>query len=118
MYHGGEDRVLLRALLHGRQHPLDLQPVREGRRGLCAGGDGVDEVAGLVHEGVLVPEAVANELSAAGAPGIVREWITTPPAWVDVRPVTSEALSRITDDLTLVSERQSRSPKQRTLICF
>ena len=25
---------------------------------------------------VLLPEAVASELSAAGAPGVVREWIT------------------------------------------
>ena len=50
---------------------------------------------------VLVPEPVASELSAAGAPGVVREWITKPPAWVDVRPVTSEAVSTITDDLDL-----------------
>ena len=43
---------------------------------------------------VLVPEPVASELSAAGAPGVVREWITKPPTWVDVRPVTPEAVSR------------------------
>ena len=36
---------------------------------------------------VLVPEPVANELSAVGAPAVVREWITKPPHWVDVRPV-------------------------------
>lgn len=50
---------------------------------------------------VLVPEPVASELSAAEAPGIVREWITKPPTWVDVRPVTPEAVSTITDDLDL-----------------
>ena len=50
---------------------------------------------------VLVPEPVARELSAAGAPDIVREWIAKPPTWVDVRPVTPEALSMITDDLDL-----------------
>ena len=48
---------------------------------------------------VLVPEPVAGELSAAGAPAVVREWITKPPTWVDVRPVASEAVSTITDDL-------------------
>lgn len=48
---------------------------------------------------VLVPEAVASELSATGAPGIVRAWITKPPTWVDVRPVSSAAVSTITDDL-------------------
>jgi predicted nucleic acid-binding protein len=31
---------------------------------------------------VLVPLPVASELSAAGAPGTVREWITTPPTTV------------------------------------
>ena len=50
---------------------------------------------------VLVPEPVASELSAAGAPAIVREWITKPPTWVDVRPVTPDAVSMITDDLDL-----------------
>jgi predicted nucleic acid-binding protein len=50
---------------------------------------------------VLVPEPVASELSAAGAPGVVREWITKPPTWVDVRPVTPEAVSTITNDLDL-----------------
>jgi predicted nucleic acid-binding protein len=50
---------------------------------------------------VLVPEPVASELSAAGAPAIVREWISTPPAWVEVRPVPSDAVSMITDDLDL-----------------
>jgi predicted nucleic acid-binding protein len=50
---------------------------------------------------VLVPEPVASELSAAGAPAVVREWITKPPTWVDVRPVTPDAVSMITDDLDL-----------------
>jgi len=46
-----------------------------------------------------VPEPVAKELSAAGAPAIMREWITAPPAWVDVRPAAPEVVSMITDDL-------------------
>src|SRR5215207_4169436 len=48
---------------------------------------------------VLVPEPVASELSAAGAPAVVREWITEPPTWVDVRPVPPDVVSMITDDL-------------------
>jgi predicted nucleic acid-binding protein len=48
---------------------------------------------------VLVPEPVANELSAAGAPAVVREWITESPTWVDVRPVPPDVVSMITDDL-------------------
>jgi predicted nucleic acid-binding protein len=50
---------------------------------------------------VLVPGPVASELSAAGAPAVVRDWITKPPTWVDVRPVPSEAVSMISDDLDL-----------------
>lgn len=50
---------------------------------------------------VLVPEPVAGELSAAAAPTVVREWMTKPPAWVEVRPVPSDAVSMITDDLDL-----------------
>jgi predicted nucleic acid-binding protein len=50
---------------------------------------------------VLVPEPVASELSADGVPAIVREWIIKPTTWGDVRPVTPEALSTITDDLDL-----------------
>lgn len=48
---------------------------------------------------VLVPEPVASELSAASAPSVVREWITDPPTWVDVRPVPPDVVSMITDDL-------------------
>ena len=50
---------------------------------------------------VLVPEPVAGELSAAGAPAVVRDWITKPPTWVDVRAVSADVVSMITDDLDL-----------------
>ncbi len=50
---------------------------------------------------VVVPEVVASELSAAGAPGVVREWITEPPSWVDVRPLLPGAVEAITDDIDL-----------------
>ena len=48
---------------------------------------------------VLVPEPVAAELSAAAASAVVREWMRKPPTWVEVRPVPSDAVSTITDDL-------------------
>lgn len=50
---------------------------------------------------VCVPEAVAAELSAVGAPRIVRDWISGPPSWVEVLPVAPEAVEAITDDLDL-----------------
>jgi predicted nucleic acid-binding protein len=50
---------------------------------------------------VVVPESVASGLSATGAPAVVREWITKPPTWVDVRSVPPDAVSMISDDLDL-----------------
>jgi predicted nucleic acid-binding protein len=57
------------------------------------------ELLGRFYGQVLVPEPVASELSAAGAPAM-REWISTPPTWVEVR-LSSDAVSMITDDLDL-----------------
>ena len=50
---------------------------------------------------VLVPDAVAKELSSACAPPIVRNWIEQPPSWADVVPVGPEAVKAITDELDL-----------------
>lgn len=50
---------------------------------------------------VLVPEPVAGELSAAAAPAVVRDWMRKPPTWVEVRPVPSDAVAMITDDLDI-----------------
>jgi predicted nucleic acid-binding protein len=50
---------------------------------------------------VLVPEAVAHELSVSSTPDVVRDWIAVPPSWVDVRPLAPEAVAAITDDLDL-----------------
>ena len=50
---------------------------------------------------VVVPEAVASELSNAAAPGVVSEWIAAPPSWLEVRLVAPEVLAAITDDLDL-----------------
>ena len=48
-----------------------------------------------------MPEAVASELSNAAAPRVVSEWIAAPPSWLEVRPVATEVLGAITDDLDL-----------------
>jgi predicted nucleic acid-binding protein len=48
---------------------------------------------------VLVPDLVAGEFTTVGAPEVVREWMANPPMWVEVRPVTADAISLITDDL-------------------
>jgi len=50
---------------------------------------------------VIVPSVVAGELSAESAPTIVRDWITSPPTWIDVLSVAPEDLATVTDDLDL-----------------
>jgi predicted nucleic acid-binding protein len=50
---------------------------------------------------VVIPDAVANELRAAGSPSTVRNWIAHLPEWVVVTPVPQEEIESITDDLDL-----------------
>jgi predicted nucleic acid-binding protein len=60
--------------------------------------------AQLLHDfycRVIVPDAVAEELTAAAAPRVVREWMTGPPSWIDLRLVPSEVIATITDDLDM-----------------
>jgi predicted nucleic acid-binding protein len=50
---------------------------------------------------VTIPEAVANELRAAGSPLNVSTWIARPPEWVVITAVRDEQIKSITDDLDL-----------------
>jgi predicted nucleic acid-binding protein len=34
---------------------------------------------------VVIPQAVANELSASEAPSVVRNWIAYPPSWLQIQ---------------------------------
>ena len=36
---------------------------------------------------VVIPQIVANELSATGSPSVVQSWIAQPPDWLDIQPV-------------------------------
>ena len=47
---------------------------------------GVAHVLQPLYTRVIVPETGAEELKGAGAPAVVRAWITQPPDWLDVRP--------------------------------
>ena len=66
---------------------------------------------------VVVPDAVAAELIAPGAPDVVRSWRSHAPPWVEVLPVASEAVSAVTDDLDLGERVAIASPKSCALIC-
>lgn len=48
---------------------------------------------------MVVPDAVAAELIAPGAPDVVRSWMSHAPPWVEVLPVASEAVAAVRDDL-------------------
>jgi predicted nucleic acid-binding protein len=50
---------------------------------------------------VVVPDAVATELTAPTTPGVVREWILRAPSWVNVTAVDPEQVQNVTDDLDL-----------------
>ena len=58
----------------------------------------IDEIAVLatLFEKVFVPETVIGELLHQAAPAVVRDWAMTPPAWLEIVPV-----SPTTDDRAL-----------------
>jgi predicted nucleic acid-binding protein len=50
---------------------------------------------------VLVPDAVASELTRPSAPNAVRGWMSQPPEWLRVVPVEKERVQQVTDELDL-----------------
>jgi predicted nucleic acid-binding protein len=50
---------------------------------------------------VAIPEAVADELRAAGSPPTVSSWIARPPEWVAITPVPKGQIESITSELDL-----------------
>ena len=50
---------------------------------------------------VVVPDAVANELSSPSAPSIVRDWLSHAPSLMNVVPVEPAEVQAVTDDLDL-----------------
>ena len=50
---------------------------------------------------VVVPEAVAIELSSPSAPLVVRDWMSHAPSWLSVVPVEADKVQAVTDDLDL-----------------
>lgn len=54
-------------------------------------------VLGQLYERVLVPNSVAIELNQSRTPAIVREWILSPPPFIEIVPVRSATASIIAD---------------------
>jgi predicted nucleic acid-binding protein len=60
--------------------------------------------ADLLHHfygDVLVPEAVAVELSSPSTPLVVRDWISRAPSWLSVVHVESDQVQAVSEDLDL-----------------
>ena len=51
---------------------------------------GLVELLPQLYDRVIIPDAVARELSAAGAPAIVQNWIAQPPDWLQIRAVVTQ----------------------------
>ncbi|HEX4809269.1 MAG TPA: DUF3368 domain-containing protein [Bryobacteraceae bacterium] len=47
---------------------------------------GAVEVLKPLYERIVVPRAVAEELSGTKAPSVVQTWIARPPEWLEVKP--------------------------------
>lgn len=60
--------------------------------------DQVELLASFYGE-VVIPDAVAHELRATRSPPPVRAWISSPPAWIQVRSVTPEQIAAVAADL-------------------
>lgn len=62
---------------------------------------GQTELLQRLYGEVVIPEAVAGELRAAGAPVTVREWLSAPPSWLAIAPVNEADIATVSDDLDL-----------------
>ena len=62
---------------------------------------GQTEILRRLYENVLIPDAVAAELSASASPPNVSEWISDHPSWLQVFEVTAEDIDSVADELDL-----------------
>lgn len=53
------------------------------------------------YDQVILPNVVADELSAPGSPSIVRTWIERPPAWASITAVSTSQIASVTEDLDI-----------------
>lgn len=56
---------------------------------------GQESVLQVLYGRVLIPSVVRDELLAVDTPTVVREWISAPPAWIEIRDVAADGLKLI-----------------------
>ena len=72
------------------------------------------EVLQRLYGSVIIPEAVGRELQAEKTPEPVRQWITTPPKWLQIRQITVPPDTMLTE-LDPANVKLSRWQKHFTL---
>lgn len=78
------------------------------------------EHLGRVHSPILIPPAVAAEMSAAGTPKPVRDWLAQKPAWLEIKePPHRDSGPRAgrgeREAIALAVQLHSQSPQQPAL---
>ena len=66
---------------------------------------------------VLVPEAVAVELSSPSAPLVVRDWLSRAPSWLSVVSVESDKVQAVTETWILENAPPLRLPERCMPTC-
>lgn len=57
------------------------------------------EILPRLYESVLIPDAVVEELRAAGSPSIVRQWLSEPHPWLRIVAVSVDEIATVSDKL-------------------
>ncbi|HEX6641561.1 MAG TPA: DUF3368 domain-containing protein [Thermoanaerobaculia bacterium] len=71
------------------------------------------EVLRRLYGNVLIPDAVAAELQAAGAPRSVSDWVSHHPSWLRIVEVTPADIAMVADELDM-GERAAIALAERT----
>jgi predicted nucleic acid-binding protein len=67
---------------------------------------GEDYLLGKLYGGILIPDAVANELQTDRTPEAVRKWMQAPPSWVTIVPTNPSLESQPVSFALDAGERQ------------
>ncbi len=70
-----------------------------------------------LFERVIVPEIVRDELTHPKAPAVVRNWIASPPDWVEIRNAKAKFTIRRSNHSTPARKRPSPLRSKSTRIC-
>lgn len=76
------------------------------------------EILPILYGVILIPQAVADELSADNAPSIVKKWISLPPEWLQIQAIAIpqdvdlEKLDRGEREAIFLAEQQNKKLHQ------